>query len=434
MSTRVERTDVLVIGGGAREHAYAASLARSPRVGRVYVAPGNGGTAEIAENVAIGVDDFRSLVRFAKAKRALTVVGPEAPLVAGIRDVFDAEGLPLAGVSKETARLEGSKVFAAQVNRELGIPQPQSEEFDDLDHAVAALRSGRFARPVIKADGLAAGKGVVLPDTLDEAEDAARAMLRDGIFGEAGRRIVIQERLEGVEFSLMALVDGRDFQTFPIAQDHKRIGEGDTGPNTGGMGACAPVPPSVIPPSVVRRAEAAILRPLIDGMARRGAPIQGILFAGLMATAGGPQVIEYNVRGGDPEIPTVLPLLASDLFAHFRAVTEGSLARCPMRFWPGFALNIVLASAGYPGAYDSGKPISGLDQVRDALVFHAGTTRLPDGALATSGGRVLDVVAVADDLAAAQRAALAAADAITFEGKQFRCDIGARALAAEPAR
>jgi phosphoribosylamine--glycine ligase len=217
-------------------------------------------------------------------------------------------------------------------------------------------------------------------------------------------------------------------------QDHKRIGEGDTGPNTGGMGAYAPVPESVIPPSMVRRAEAAILRPLIDGLARRGTPIQGILFAGLMATAEGPKAIEYNVRGGDPEIPTVLPLLESDLFLHFQAVVEGALARCPMRFRPGFALNIVLASAGYPGPYESGKPISGLDRVGGALVFHAGTARRPDGSLATAGGRVLDVVAVASDLAEAQRMALAAAETIAFEGKQFRRDIGAKALAAAPAR
>ena len=287
---------------------------------------------------------------------------------------------------------------------------------------------------MIKADGLAAGKGVVLPESIEEAEATARAMMREGVFGEAGRRIVIQERIDGAEFSLMALVDGRDFQVFPIAQDHKRIGEGDTGPNTGGMGAYAPVPAAIIPASVVRQAETTILRPLIDGMARRGSPIQGILFAGLMVTADGPKVIEYNVRGGDPEMPTLLPLLESDLFAHFQAVTEGTLARCPMRFRPGFALTIVLATAGYPGAYETGKSISGLDQVRDARLFHAGTTRLPDGSLATAGGRVLDVVAVADDLAGARRGALAAAEAIAFEGKQFRRDIGAKAFAAEPAR
>jgi phosphoribosylamine--glycine ligase len=425
-----DRQNVLVIGGGAREHAFAAKLASSPHVARVFIAPGNAGTAEVGENVASGVDQFSDLAAFANEKRALTVVGPEAPLVAGIRDVFDEAGLPLVGVSKAAAQLEGSKVFSAEINDELGIPQPYFEAFWRCEDAIAALRSGRFTRPVIKADGLAAGKGVVLPDSPEEAEDAARRMMSDLVFGEAGRRIVIQERVDGVEFSLMALVDGLNVQMFPPVQDHKRIGEGDAGENTGGMGAFAPVPDSLIPAGVVREAELRIIRPLVAGMARRGTPFQGILFAGVMATANGPSVIEYNVRGGDPEIPTLMPLLESDLYLHFNALVEGTLKSSPMRFGHGVALNIVLASGGYPNAYRTGVEIDIPNGMEDVTVYHAGTTRGDDGALRTSGGRVMNVVAAAGDLGAAQGKALRAAGAITFEDRYFRRDIGAKAMRA----
>lgn len=421
--------NVLVVGSGAREHAFAVALARSPSVDRVFIAPGNGGTSEVGENVAIGMDQFAELAAFARDKQALTLVGPEAPLVGGIRDVFDAAGLPMVGVSQVAAKLEGSKIFSARINQELGIPQPSFETFSGPDAAVAALRSGRFRNPVIKADGLAAGKGVMLPDSLEESEDAVRWMMVDRVFGDAGREIVIQERLTGVEVSLMALVDGCDVQYFPPVQDHKRIGEGDVGENTGGMGAYAPVPASLISASVVHEADRRIVQPLVAGMAKRGTPYQGVLFAGVMATADGPQVIEYNVRGGDPEIPTVLPLLESDLFMHLKAVCDGTLAASPMRFRQGVALNIVLASGGYPNDYRTGYKVDLPAEAESVTVFHAGTKQDENGVLRTAGGRVLNVVATADDLPEAQKSALAAADAIHFEGKYFRRDIGAKAMA-----
>jgi len=425
---RSDRQNILIAGSGAREHAFAAKLAASSRVERVFIAPGNGGTSAVGENVSIGIDQFEELAAFAAEKRALTIVGPEAPLVAGIRDVFERAGLPMVGPSAAAARLEGSKIFSAQINREFGIPQPRFEAFSDLDSAVDAIRSRRFRNPVVKADGLAGGKGVALPESLEDAAGAIRSMMADLVFGDAGRQIVIQERVDGVEFSLMALVDERDIQFFPPIQDHKRIGEGDAGDNTGGMGAYAPVPETLLPTSVVRAAERTIALPLVAGMARRGTPFQGILFVGIIAGSDGPQVIEYNVRGGDPEIPTILPLLESDLFDHLTAIVEGRLAASPMRFKTESAVNVVLASGGYPGAYRTGFEIVQSNVPGDIDVYHAGTTRGPDGVLKTAGGRVLNVVATADRLEAARVKALAAADSISFNDKYFRRDIGAKAM------
>ena len=424
-----DRQNVLLVGAGAREHAYAAKLSTSPYVDRVFVAPGNAGTREVGENVDIDIDaeSFDELVSFAREKRALTLVGPEAPLVAGIRDAFDAAGLPLAGPSGEAAKLEGSKIFSAETNRAFGIPQPYFEAFDDLAAALVAVRSGRFKHPVIKADGLAAGKGVALPESSDEAENAVRRMMADRIFGSAGARIVIQERAAGVEFSLTALCDGRNVQYLPLAQDHKRIGEGDTGENTGGMGVYAPLPASMISGEVIRRAQAAIVQPLIEGMARRGTPFQGILFVGVIATADRPLVIEYNVRGGDPEIPALLSLLESDFYLHLKAMVEGTLHSSPMAFRSGSALNIVLASGGYPGSHRTGVEIT-IPAKIEAGVYHAGTRRGADGVLRTAGGRVITVVATAETLQRARESALRAADAIEFDGKYYRRDIGARAI------
>jgi len=413
---------VLIVGSGGREHALAWKLARSPRLERLYAAPGNGGTADVAHNVPIAADDVAGLVAFARREAIdLTVVGPEAPLVAGLVDALAAVGLAAFGPSAAAARLEGSKAFARRFMIEEGIPTVPAAIFRDADAALAYLRQ-QEPPLVVKASGLAAGKGVLMCDTLEEAEAAVRRMLVQREFGAAGEQVLIEERLTGQEVSLLALSDGQTVLPLLPAQDYKRALDGDRGPNTGGMGGYAPSPH--LTPALVDEIVARVLRPAVDGMRRRGTPYRGVLYAGLMLTAHGPRVLEFNCRFGDPETQMLLPLLESDLLEALLACVQGRLAETSLRWRPGYNVGVVLASSGYPGAYEKGQPIEGLEQAAEIadVIFHAGTAR-QGGQLVTAGGRVLVVNAVAPTLAEARARAYAAVERIRFAGMQFRRDI-----------
>jgi phosphoribosylamine--glycine ligase/phosphoribosylformylglycinamidine cyclo-ligase len=413
---------ILIIGSGGREHTLAWKLAQSPRVDRLYVAPGNGGTASIAENVPIGADDIPALRAFARrAGIDLTVVGPEVPLVAGIVDAFQAEGLRIFGPTAQAAQLEGSKAFAKRFMIEEGIPTAPAAIFADYEAAQAYLR--HVTPPVVvKASGLAAGKGVLVCATLDEAEAALRQVMVARAFGAAGDEALIETCLAGEETSLLAFSDGRTVVPMLPARDYKRALDGDKGLNTGGMGGYAPSP--YLPPDLVRDITARVLQTTVDGMRRRGTPYIGVLYAGLMLTEQGPRVLEFNCRFGDPETQMLLPLLESDLLEILLACTEGRLAATQVAWRPGFNVGVVLASGGYPGAYRKGRSISGLEtaaQVADAI-FHAGTA-WQEGRLVTAGGRVMAVNAVASTLAEAREQAYAAIAHIHFDGMQYRSDI-----------
>ncbi len=420
---------VLVVGSGGREHALCWRLARSPQVAQVFCAPGNGGTAACAENVAIAAGDLEGLARFAREQGVdLTVVGPEAPLVAGIADRFREQGLALFGPSAAAARLEGSKAFAKAFMARHGIPTADHATFTELEPALAYVRH-RGAPIVVKASGLAAGKGVIVAETVEEAEAAVRAIVAERAFGAAGEEVVIEERLEGEECSVIAVTDGRHLYTLPPSQDHKRIGEGDTGPNTGGMGAYCPAP--VLTPELAERVEREVLTPVVEGMRAEGSPFVGVVYAGLMITADGPKVLEFNVRFGDPECQPLMASLDDDLYAVLEAAVAGELPHGPAPALPGSSLTVVMAAEGYPGSYPKGREITGIEAAeREAgvVVFHAGTRR-EDGRLLTAGGRVLGVTAHAPTLAEARERAYAACDRIHFEGAYLRRDIGARALA-----
>ncbi|KAJ2786088.1 hypothetical protein H4R18_000120 [Coemansia javaensis] len=425
---------VLVVGGGGREHALAWALAKSPRVGRVYVAPGNGGTGAAGgkiENVAIGHErgDFGELVRFAQAQGVgLVVPGPEQPLVDGIADAFRRVGIATFGPSARAAAIEGSKAFSKDFMARHGIPTAAYGNFTDYEQACEFVRRAEFD-VVIKASGLAAGKGVVIPASKAEALAALKAVMVDREFGAAGAEVVVEERLEGEEISVLALSDGYTVAAFPAAQDHKRAHDGDRGPNTGGMGAYAPAP--VATPELMAALHATVLKPSVDGMRRDGFPFVGCLFTGFMLTPAGPRVLEYNCRFGDPETEAVLPLLddACDLAEVLLAAAEGRLDAVPLRFRPGYAATVVVASAGYPGPYPKGLPIDlGTDHVPATHVFHAGTAREGD-AVVTAGGRVLAVTGVCDTLQGALDAAYARVRAVRFDGAFSRSDIGFRALA-----
>ncbi len=420
--------NILVIGGGGREHALCYALARSASAPTLYCAPGNAGTAALAETVPIDVAHIDALLAFAReASIDLTIVGPEAPLVAGLVDRFEAAGRKVVGPSAAAARLEGSKRFANDFMDRHGIPTAASRTFEahEYDDAVAYVERGDFP-VVLKADGLAAGKGVYICQSREEAVDALDGMLLDGAFGVAGARVVVEEFMEGEEASVFVLTDGTDYVLLPPAQDHKRIGDGDTGPNTGGMGAYAPAP--VITPQVLREVEERIVRPVLAGMAADGHPYRGILYVGLMMTDEGPKVVEFNCRFGDPEAQVVLPLLASDAVELFTALADRRLADARVVVGDGTAACVVLASAGYPGAYQRGRVISGLDAAPEGVVvFHAGTAQDGDDAV-TSGGRVLGVTGIGADLQTALDRAYAGVEAISFEGMQYRSDIGQRGL------
>ena len=424
--------NVLVIGSGGREHALAWKSAQSAAVEKVFVAPGNAGTASEPnmENVAIKVDDFEGLANFVAANGVvLTIVGPEQPLVDGIVDFFQARDLPIFGPSKGAAQLEGSKAFTKDFLERHNIPTAAYSNFTDTNEAVAYLQEVG-APIVIKADGLAAGKGVIVAMTLAEAEDAVRDMLAGNAFGEAGHRVVIEEFLDGEEASFIVMVDGNNVLPMATSQDHKRADNGDTGPNTGGMGAYSPAP--VVDKIIYQRVMDEVIYPTVVGMAAEGNDYTGFLYAGLMIMADGtPKVIEYNCRFGDPETQPILLRLKSDLVAHCQAALNGTLDEQEAQWDPRPAVGVVLAAGGYPGAYRSGDVISGLQSVTtEGKVFHAGTRQDGD-AIVTSGGRVLCATAMGSSVSEAQQKAYRLAAEIHWSDVYLRDDIAWRAIARE---
>jgi len=420
--------NVLVVGGGGREHAIVWSLAKSGKIAKLYCAPGNAGIARIAECVPIGVMQFDELVRFARDRGIdLVVVGPDDPLAAGIVDAFEAAGIPAFGPNKAAAEIEASKIFTKNLLRKYGIPTARYETFDDYEKALAYLRTQQ-APLVVKADGLAAGKGVTVARTVEEAEEALRRMMIDRVFGESGTRVVIEEYLEGQEMSIMSFVEGETVRPMVPAQDHKPVFDGDRGPNTGGMGTYSPLPH--IDPAIVETAIEKIIKPTAAAMVREGRPFRGVLFAGLMVTKDGPKVIEFNSRMGDPEAQVVLPRLETDLLDIILATLNGSLDRIDIRWSEEAAVCVIMASEGYPGSYPKGKIIEGLERAEaaGALIFHAGTALDAEGRFVTSGGRVLGVVGRGRDIAEARQKAYEACGMIRFEGAHFRKDIAMKAL------
>ncbi len=427
--------NVLVVGSGGREHALAWKIAQSRHVDRVFVAPGNAGTAADVENVDIQVDDFPRLIKFARSNDvALTVVGPEAPLCAGIVDALEEAKLRVFGPSKAAAQLEGSKVFCKKLLHGADVGTADFHVFDEADRAVRFIEdrfpSDTAAVPVVvKADGLAAGKGVIVCSNRRDAIEAIERIARAREFGEAGNRFLIEERLDGEEVSVLAITDGRTIVTLPPAQDHKPAYDGDAGPNTGGMGAYSPAP--LVDDAQLRWIEEHVLVPSVHAMKRARTPFRGVLYAGLMITHQGPKVLEYNVRFGDPECQPLLMRLKSDLFEVLDATVNGRLDQLEGLDWdPRPAVCVVMASEGYPGAYERGKPIRGLaDAARlpDVKVFHAGTATL-DGQVVTNGGRVLGVTALGDSISAAKRQAYAAVNCIRWDGAWCRKDISDKAL------
>ncbi|MFZ5832035.1 MAG: phosphoribosylamine--glycine ligase, partial [Planctomycetota bacterium] len=396
--------NVLIIGNGGREHALAWKITQSPRAERVFVAPGNAGTDVDGENVPIEPDKFAELIKFARQNEVgLTVVGPEAPLVAGIVDAFQAEGLKVFGPSKAAAELEGSKVFCKNLLRDADVPSGDYQTFSDPQRAIHYLENREDVPVVVKADGLAAGKGVVVCSRREEALMAVEQIARRKIFGAAGDRIVLEERLHGQEASVLALTDGKTILTLPPAQDHKPAYDGDIGPNTGGMGAYCPAP--LVDEEKLHWIESHVLVPTVHAMQRAGRPFRGVLYAGLMMTYQGPKVLEYNVRFGDPECQPLLMRLKTDLLEVLEAVAEGRLEEIGALQWdPRPAVCVVMASEGYPGPYQKGFPIQGLaeaDMLPDTKVFHAGTNTI-GGKVVATGGRVLGVTALGDNIAKAK--------------------------------
>jgi len=426
--------NVLIIGNGGREHALAWKISQSPRVERIFVAPGNAGTAEQAENVDLQPTDFVKLIRFAKENQvALTVVGPEGPLTSGIVDAFQVEKLRIFGPSKAAAELEGSKVFCKNLLRHADVPTADYRVFRTADRAVTFLKEREDVPVVVKADGLASGKGVIVCSGRAEALDAVDRIGRAKEFGEAGNQIVIEERLDGQEASVLAISDGQTIVTLPPAQDHKRAHDGDTGPNTGGMGAYCPTP--LLDDAALRWVEEHVLVPTVHAMKRARRPFRGVLYAGLMLTNQGPKVLEYNVRFGDPECQPILMRLKSDLVEVLEATIDGQLDRLqPLEWDPRPAVCVVMASEGYPGKYQTGRPIRGLEEaakVPDVKVFHAGTATA-SGQVVTNGGRVLGVTALGGAISAAKLQAYTAVKAIRWDGAWCRKDISDKALKAAP--
>jgi phosphoribosylamine--glycine ligase / phosphoribosylformylglycinamidine cyclo-ligase len=419
--------NVLIIGSGGREHALAWKLGQSKRLGKLIVAPGNAGTPG---NAPVQADDIPGLLALAREQHAdLTIVGPEVPLAEGIVDAFQAAGLRIFGPSRAAARLEGSKAFAKEIMRAANVATADFRVARSLPEALRFLITRPFASSpgcVIKADGLAAGKGVFVCDDLAGAEAALKRIFEDREFGASGDAAVIEARMSGPELSVLAFCDGKTVLTMPPARDHKRVGEGDTGPNTGGMGAFAPAPG--ISPALIDEIKRSVLQPVVDVMRAHGTPYKGVLYAGIMLTAQGPRVLEFNCRFGDPETQVILPLLESDLIDVIDACIDGALTPSAVRWSSRSAASVVLAAPGYPGAYPKGLPIAGLDQLPSGVMaFHAGTA-LHKGRVVTSGGRVLNITATGPDLRAALRAAYAGVAQVSFDGMHFRRDIGASAL------
>lgn len=420
---------VLVVGGGGREHALCWALAASPLLTRLWCAPGNAGIAAVAECVPIGAEDVTALVAFARGQAVdLVVAGPEAPLALGLADACAAAGIRCFGPTAAAARLEASKGFTKEVADAAGAPTARWARFDDPAAAKAYVRA-QGAPIVVKADGLAAGKGVVVAQTVAEAEAAIAAIMEGRVHGAAGSAVVIEECLVGEEVSLFALCDGGTALPLAAAQDHKRVGEGDTGPNTGGMGAYSP--PPMFTDALRDAAMERIVRPVLAEMARRGTPFRGVLFAGLMLTAQGPKLIEFNVRFGDPECQALMLRLRSDLLAALLAACDGELRDFDLRWSADHSIVVVMAARGYPGAHAKGSVIRGLDRaaaVPGAQIFHAGTARREDGAIVAQGGRVLGIGATGPTLRAARDAAYRAVDALDWPEGFCRRDIGWRAL------
>lgn len=419
---------ILVIGSGGREHALAWKLRQSPRAERIFCAPGNAGTAEIAENVAISAGDLTALARFAKETRIdLTVVGPDDPLAAGIVDLFAAERLRAFGPTKSAARIEASKVFAKDLMRTQKIPTAEARTFSESGEALRYCERLKFP-VVIKADGLALGKGVIIAPDAAAAKWAVDEMMIQGRFGDAGRRIVIEEYLRGTECSLHALVDGKNYCLLESARDHKRALDGDQGPNTGGMGAFSPA--NNWTSKLQSQFEIEIMQPLLHGLLHGGVEFRGLLYPGLMITSEGPRVLEFNCRFGDPETQALLPRMKSDLVPLLEATINGKIGKCAIEWDPRAAVTVVLASAGYPGKYETGKSISGLDdaaKLGDVQIFHAGT-KWADGEVQTAGGRVLAVTALGSTLEAARTRAYEAVSRIHFDGCHYRRDIALSAI------
>lgn len=423
------RMRVLLVGGGGREHSLAWKLSQSPLLTKLYCAPGNPGIEEVAECVSIGVEEVERLYRFAIEQRIdYTVVGPEAPLVEGIVDRFSQAGLRVFGPNKRSAELEGSKVFAKFLLKKYEIPTARFEVFSSYDDARSWV--SRVELPtVVKADGLAGGKGSMVCHSRRRALDALDICMREKRFGTAGERVIVEQFLSGEEASILALTDGETILILPSSQDHKAVYDGDEGPNTGGMGAYSPAP--VITEELERSIEKNILIATIHAMRKEGRPFKGVLYAGIILTDDGPMVLEFNVRFGDPEAQPILMRLKSDLLPVLIAVTEGKLDQAGDLEWdPRPAVCVVMASAGYPGSYEKGREITGLDEVakmENVVVFHAGTAR-KGGRILTAGGRVLGVTALGDDIQKAIELAYEAVSKIHFEGAHYRTDIGAKAL------
>ncbi|MDQ6734362.1 MAG: phosphoribosylamine--glycine ligase [Nitrospirota bacterium] len=419
---------VLVIGSGGREHALVWKLAQSARVTQLFCAPGNAGIESLATCVPLAVEDLAGLQQFViHEKIDLTIVGPEAPLALGIVDEFRKAKLKIFGPTRLAAQVESSKAFSKDLMSRHHIPTPAAQSFDALQPALDYL--DRQALPiVVKADGLAQGKGVVVAATREEARQTIVSMLEQGAFGQAGRRVLIEEFLDGEEATVMAFTDGKTIVPMVAAQDHKRVGDNDTGANTGGMGAYAPAP--IVTPELVQTVMKDVFHPAIEGLSRMGSPYQGVLYAGLMIVRGKPSVLEFNARFGDPETQVVLPLLQTDLLDVIEAVVEHRLDQLAVKWHAQSAVCVVMTSKGYPGPYESGTSIHGLgDRAQETIVFHAGTKR-QDGNIVTAGGRVLGITGVGPDLMTARERAYQTAREIRFDGCHFRSDIAHRALTA----
>ena len=422
---------ILVVGGGGREHAIVWRLAQDSSRPALFCAPGNAGTAELAQNLPLSAEDIPGLLPWAKEHRPdLTVVGPEVPLCLGITDTFNTAGLRVFGPCQAAARMEGSKLFSKEIMTAAGVPTARSQSFDRANAAIDALSD--FSLPVvIKADGLAAGKGVVIAQTRDEAVAAIRSMLVDAVFGRAGAQVLIEEFLEGEEASILALVDGEHAVILPSSQDHKRIFDHDQGPNTGGMGAYSPAP--VVSPDLLPVIMDTVIQPVVRELKRRGIVYKGVLYAGLMIGPRGLNVLEFNARFGDPETEAVLPRISGDLIPALQACVDGTLCDTMIKVRFEVAATVIISAGGYPGHYQKGTPIYGLDEaatIPDSMVFHAGTT-LKDGQVVTAGGRVLAVTALGPDLRTAVGRAYEAVAKISFEGAHYRKDIAHRAFGRE---
>jgi phosphoribosylamine--glycine ligase len=420
--------NVLLIGSGGREHAIAWKLAQSKNLTKLYIAPGNPGTAQCGQNVPIDADNTSKLLEFARQNKVeLVVVGPEDPLAAGLVDAFEAARIKAFGPSGKAAQLEADKAFAKQLMRSSSVSTAEGRSFDRFSDAKAYIAS-RDEPVVIKAAGLAKGKGVFVCDDPADGILAAEKIMQDKMFGSAGEKIIVEDKLLGEEASILAFVDGRNIYVMESSQDHKPIGDDDTGPNTGGMGAYSPAP--IVTENMMNQIVREILVPVVDGMNRNGTPYKGVLYAGLMMTAGGPRVLEFNVRFGDPETQPILMRLKSDLLEVLLATCDGKLDEITLKWDPRPAVCVVMASGGYPGDYLKGKVITGLEEVRqlkDVMVFHAGTKE-QNGNIVTSGGRVLGVTALGQTIAEAKAAAYEAVDKIEFEGAYCRRDIAGKAI------